>query len=84
MFTFNINFIWNGERERGVFYRSNDKSIRGPNKVSIPKMWDVGEHKRKINTICCQPWKDIFVCYIDHNEKIQSNWHEKRFTVLVV
>ena len=63
--------MWNGERERRVLYSLNDKPIRWPNKVNIPKLWDVGEYKRRINTACCQPWEDIFsVRCIGHNEKI--------------
>ena len=37
--------------------------------------------KRWINIACYEHKKDIFVHSIDHNEKIQTNWHEKRFTI---
>ena len=52
------------------------------NKVDFKKMWYGSEPKRKINVVCRKPWQDIFVRYIDYIEEIQSNWHEKRFTIL--
>ena len=78
--------IRNGDRERlriaGSLQLERQTDKKPPNKGNFPKVWDVGEHKRKINTVCGHPRKDIFVHYIDHNEKIHSNSHEKSFKIL--
>ena len=68
-------------REREYFTFQCPTNKERPNRVGFPKVWDVGEYKRRINIVCCQPWQDIFVRCIDYNEKIQSNWYEKKFTI---
>ena len=54
------------EREREVLYISNSTDKRERHKVTFSKVWNVGEHQRKMKIVCRQPGQDTFlyVAYI--------------------
>ena len=55
-----VIFGTQGERG-GVFTGWESKQLRGWHKVHIPKLWGVGEHKRRINRVCLQPKTENFL-----------------------
>ena len=63
--------------ERGVLYNMKSRPIRTPKGVSIPKLWGVGEHKRRINTYAVNLGKIFFVRYINIMRKLKELTCEK-------